>query len=82
MQEGENIVGRVPAVHRSFLKKVAGAFWSLLKVLLLPSLDVVHVDRDEVVPVRPRVLVHEAESVKQLVDRSRYAGVETGSETN
>ena len=55
---------------------------SYLKVLLLPKLDVVEVDRDEVVPVRPRVLVHEAESVKQLVDRSYYARVETGSETN
>ena len=41
---------------------------SYLKVLLLPKLDVVGVDRDEVVPVRPRVLVHEAESVKQLMD--------------
>ena len=55
---------------------------SYLKVLLLPKLDVVGVDRDEVVPVRPGVLVHEAESVKQLVDRSRYARVETGSETS
>ena len=30
---------------------------SYLKVLLLPKLDVVGVDRDEVVPVRPCVLV-------------------------
>ena len=70
MQEGEYIIGGVPSVHRSLLKEVAGAMWSLPKVLLLPKLDVVEVDRDEVVPVRPRVLVHEAESVEQLVDHS------------
>ena len=68
MQEGEHIVGRVLAIHRSLLKEVAGAVRSLLKVLLLSRLDVVIVDRDEVVPVRPRVLVDEAESVEQLVD--------------
>ena len=80
MHEREHIIGSVPRVNRPPLKDVAGAMWSLLKVLLLPRLDVVHVDRDEVVPVRPCVLVHEAESVKQLVDRSHYARVETGSE--
>ena len=52
---------------------------SYLKVLLLPKLDVVGVDRDEVVPVRPRVLVHEAESVEQLVDRGCQARVETNA---
>ena len=82
VQEGKHIVGRVLGVHRSLLKEVAGAVRSLLKVFLLSRLNVVIVDRDEVVPVRPRVLVDEAESVKQLVDRSHYAGVETGSETN
>ena len=55
---------------------------SYLKVLLLPKLDVVGVDRDEVVPVRPGVLVHEAESVKQLVDRGCQAKVETNTEKN
>ena len=60
MQEGEHIVGRVLRVHRPLLKEVAGAVRSLLKVLLLSRLDVVIVDRDEVVPVRPRVLVNEA----------------------
>ena len=60
MKEREHIIGRVPRVHRPLLKEVAGAVRSLLKVLLLPWLDVVIVDRDEVVPVRPRVLVNEA----------------------
>ena len=53
---------------------------SYLKVLLLPKLDVVGVDRDEVVPVRPRVLVHKAESVKQLVYWGCQARVETAAE--
>ena len=52
---------------------------SYLKVLLLPKLDVVGVDRDEVVPVRPRVLVHKAESVKQLVYWGCQARVETAA---
>ena len=78
MQEGEHIIGSVPGVNRPLLKEVAGAFWSLLKVLLLPKLDVVGVDRDEVVPVRPRVLVHKAESVEQLVNRAHQVRVKTG----
>ena len=78
VQEGEYIIRRVPAIHRSFLKEVSGAFRSLLKVLLLPRLDVVHVDRDEVVPVRPRVLVHEAESVKQFVNRAHQVRIKAG----
>ena len=82
MQEREHIIGSVPGVNRPLLKEVAGAVRSLLKVLLLPKLDVVGVDRDEVVPVRPRVLVHEAESVKQLVDRGCQARVETNTEKN
>ena len=60
MHYGENIIRSV----------VSGALRSLFKILFLPSLDVVIVDRDEIVPVRPCVLVHEAESVKQLVDRT------------
>ena len=67
MQEREHIIGSVPRVNRPLLKEVAGASWSLLKVLLLPKLDVVGVDRDEVVPVRPCVLVHKAKSVDQLI---------------
>ena len=80
MQEREHIIGSVPGVHRPLLKEVAGAVRSLLKVLLLPKLDVVHVDGYEVVPVRPRVLVHEAKSVDQLVDCSYYARVKTDAE--
>ena len=62
MQEGKHIIGRVLSVHRSrtLLKERAGTRRSLFKVLLLSRLDVVTVDRDEVVPVRPRVLVDES----------------------
>ena len=78
MQEREHIIGSVPRVNRPPLKDVAGAMWSLLKVLLLPRLDVVHVDRDEVVPVRSRVLVHKAESMEQFVNRANQVRVKTG----
>ena len=70
MHYGENIIRSV----------VSGALHSLFKILFLPRLDVVKVDRDEVVPVRPCVLVHKAESVKQLVDRGCQARVETAAE--
>ena len=80
MQEREHIIGSVPGVNRPLLKEVAGAVRSLLKVLLLSRFDVVIVDQDEVVPVRPRVLVHKAESVEQLVDRGCQARVETNAE--
>ena len=53
---------------------------SYLKVLLLSKLDVVGINRDEVIPVWPRVLVHEAKSVKQLVYRGCQARVETAAE--
>ena len=78
MQERKHIIGRVLAIHRSLLKEVAGAVRSLLKVLLLSRLDVVIVDRDEVVPVRPCVLVHKAESVEQLVNRAHQVRIKTG----
>ena len=60
MQKGKDIVGCVFAVDIALLKEVAVAFRSLLKVFLLPRQDVVKVDRYELVPVRPCVLVHEA----------------------
>ena len=72
MHYGENIIRSV----------VSGALRSLFKILLLPRLDVVGVDRYEVVPVRPCVFVHEAESVEQLVDRGCQARVETTAEKN
>ena len=80
MQEGEHVIGSIPRVNRPLLKEVASAVRSLLKVLLLSRIDVVKVDRDEVVPVRPRVLVHKAESVEQLVDWGCQARVETNAE--
>ena len=82
MQEGEHIIGSVPGVNRPLLKEVASALQSLLKVLLLPRLDVVNVNRDEVIPVRPGVLVYKAESVEQSVDRDCKARVETNTEKN
>ena len=80
MKQGKDIVRRVLAVDITLLKEITGAMLSYLKVLLLPKLDVVGVDRDEVVPVRPRVFVHEPESVEQLVYRGCQARVETGAE--
>ena len=70
MHYGENIIRSV----------VSGALHSLFKILFFPRLDVVNVDRDEIVPVRPRVLVQKAKSVEQLVDRDCQARVETAAE--
>ena len=57
MQEGEHIVRRVSAINRPFLEEVAGTLCSLLKVHLLARLNIVRVDRNEVVPVGSCVLV-------------------------
>ena len=57
MQEGEHVVGRVPAINRPFLEEVAGSLCSLLKVHLFPRLNIVRVDRNELVPVGSCVLV-------------------------
>ena len=60
MQKGKDIVGCVFAVDFPLLKEVTVALLSLIKVFLLSRQDVVKVDRYELVPVRPCVLVHEA----------------------
>ena len=60
MQKGKDIVGCVFAVDFALLKEVTLALLSLIKVFLLSRQDVVKVDRYELVPVRPCVLVHEA----------------------
>ena len=78
MKQGKDIIRRVLAVDITLLKEITGAMLSYLKVLLLPKLDVVGVDRDEVVPVRPRVLVHKAESVEQFVNRAHQVRIKTG----
>ena len=64
VQEREDIIWSFLAVYRPLFKEVACAMPSFLKVLLLPTLDVVKVDWDEVVPVRPCMLVDKAECVK------------------
>ena len=60
MQQGKDIIGRIFAVNIALLEEAAGAQHPLFKVHLLPGLDVVKVDGDEVVSVRPRVLVDES----------------------
>ena len=64
VHEREDIVWSFLAVYRPLFKEVACAMPPFLKVFLLPTLDVVKVDRDEVVPVWPCMLVDKAESVK------------------
>ena len=59
MQKGKDIVGCVFTVDFALLKEVTLALLSLIKVFLLSRQDVVKVDRYELVPVRPCVLVHE-----------------------
>ena len=60
MQKGKDIVGCVFAVDFALLRGVTVSLRPLLKVFLLSRQDVVKVDRYELVPVRPCVLVHEA----------------------
>ena len=54
---------------------------SFLKVFLFARHNVFKVDGDEVVPVWPSVLMHEAQSVKQLMDWSHQTRIETGTAT-
>ena len=79
MQEGEQVVRGVHRIHGVFWKEVAVALRSLLKVSLLSCLDIVKVDGDKTVPVRPCMLVDKAESMDQLVDWSCEAFVETAT---
>ena len=70
MQEGEHVVRGVHRIHGVFCKEVTVALRSLLKVSLLSCLDIVKVDGDKAVPVRPCMLVDKAESMDQLVNWS------------
>ena len=79
MQEGEDIVWGVHGIHRVFWKEVTVALRSLLKVSLLSSLDIVKVDGDKAVPVRPCVLVDKSKSMDQFVNWSLEAFSETAA---
>ena len=79
MQEGEDIVWGVHGIHRVFWKEVTVALRSLLKVSLLSSLDIVKVDGDKAVPVRPCVLVDKSKSMDQFVNWSHQAFSETAA---
>ena len=63
MQEGEDIVWGVHGIHGVVCKEVTVALRTLLKVYLLSRLDIVKVDGDKAVSVRPCMLVDEAESM-------------------
>ena len=80
MHQREDVIGRILGVDAIFFKVVAVALFPLLKVPCLSRFDVVHVDVNEVVPVRPRMLVHEAEGVEKLMDRGHDVILETFSE--
>ena len=79
MQEGEDVVWGVHGIHRVFWKEVTVALRSLLKVSLLSSLDIVKVDGDKAVPVRPCVLVDKSKSMDQFVNWSHEAFSETAT---
>ena len=73
VQQREDVVWGVPRVDTVLPKEVTESSRPLLKVSLLADLNVVGVDGDEAVPVRPRVLVHKAEGVQKLVDWGHQA---------
>ena len=79
MQEGEDVVWGVHGIHGLFWKVVTVALRTLLKVYLLSRLDIVKVDGDKAVSVRPCMLVDEAESMDQLVNWSHEAFSETAT---
>ena len=73
MQEGEHVVRGVHRIHGVFWKEVTVALSSLPKVSLLSCLDIVKVDGDKAVSVRPCMLVDKAQSMDQLVNWSHEA---------
>ena len=81
MQQRKDVVGGVPRVDRVLFEEVTESSHPLPEVPLLAGLDVVGVYGDEAVPVRPRMLVHEAEGVEKLVDWRHQAQIETATET-
>ena len=73
VQQRKDVIGGVPCVDTVLPKEVTEPSHPLLKVSLLAGHNVVGVDGDEVVPVRPRMLVHKAEGVQKLVDWGHQA---------
>ena len=65
MKQGQDVVGTIFGVDTAFLEVVAVALFPLLEVAFLPGHNVLGVDRNEVISVRPCVLVHKAEGVQQ-----------------
>ena len=80
VQQREDVIGGVPRVDTVLISGVTESSRPLLKVPLFTRFDVVHVDLNEVVSVRPRVLVHKPEGVQKLVDWRHQAQVETATE--
>ena len=80
MQQREHVVGSVPGVDAPLLEEVAVPLLPLVEVSLLSGQNVGGVDCNKVVSVRPRVLVHEAEGVQQLVDWSHQVVLKTVAE--
>jgi len=79
MQEGEDVVWGVHGIHGVFLKVITVALSSHRKVSLLSCLDILKVDGDKAVSVRPCILMDEAESMNQLVNWSHEAFSETAT---
>ena len=79
MQKEEDIVWGVHGTHGVFCKEATVALRSLLKVPLLSCLDIVKVDGDKAVPVRPCMLMDKAKSMDQLVNWSHEAFSKTAT---
>ena len=73
VQQRKNVIGGVPCVDTVLVSGVTESSRPLPEVPLLAGLNVVGVDGDEAVPVRPRVLVHKPEGVQKLVDWGHQA---------
>ena len=80
MQQRQNVVGSVARVNATLLEEIAVALLPLVEISFPSGQNVFGIDFNEVISVRPRMLVHEAEGVGKLVDRGHHVILETFSE--
>ena len=77
MQQRQNVVGSVPRVNATLLEEIAVALLPLVEISLPYGQNVFGIDFNEVISVRPRMLVHEVKGVKQLMNWGHQVVLET-----
>ena len=77
MQQRQNVVGSVPRVNATLLEEIAVALLPLVEISFPYGQNVFGIDFNEVISVRPRMLVHEVKGVKQLMNWGHQVVLET-----